>query len=82
MPFNQAVVPTPLLTAAQATVGAPVVYQGHSAYDFEVTNAGLAGLVVGTTYTITEVFTSIGDPMISLQGVKGSFDMQMFTLGS
>ena len=80
MPYQQAVVPTPHLSATQATVGSQVVFQAHSAYDFEVTNAQLAGLTQGSKYTIKEVFTSIGDPMIAVQGVIGSWDMQMFTL--
>lgn len=81
MPYQQAVVPQPHLTANQATVGSQVVFQAQSAYDYEITNAELAGLVQGTKYTITEVFTSIGDPMIAVNGIHGnSFDMQMFTL--
>lgn len=80
MPYQQAVVPTPHLTTNQAVVGSQVVYQAQSAYDYEIKNAGLAGLVQGTKYTIARVFTSIGDPMVALTGVIGSWDMQMFTL--
>lgn len=80
MPYQQALVPASHIAVGQATIGATVVYQGQSAYDFEVTNAGVAGLVSGHKYTIADVFTSIGDPTVALTGVAGSWDMQMFTL--
>lgn len=64
------------------TAGTTVTFTGVSAYDAEIRNAQLAGLVVGTTYTVAGVFTGIGNAAISLTGVKGSFDAQMFNVGA
>lgn len=79
MPYQEGLAPAVHMNALAAVAGDIVVYQGHSAYDFEVTAASTEGLVVGTKYTISEVFKSVGDPMIGLSGQFGTFDYQMFT---
>jgi hypothetical protein len=93
--FPETTIATPHLTPAQAVSGASVVFTGNSPYDFEQAAALAAGLVVGTTYTIDQAYTSVGNPTISLREkntipTDGSgaavkrpvFDMYMFTLAA
>lgn len=91
--FPETTIATPHLTPAQAVPGASVVFTGNSPYDFEQAAAVAAGLVVGNTYTIDSVYTSVGNPTISLREMntiptdstgaavkRPVFDMYMFTI--
>lgn len=102
--FPQTLIATPHLTPTQATTGAAVVFQGTTPYDFEgvalpmnyePSAAEMANLVVGNTYHVEFVYTSVGNPAISLVETtviptdasggaikRPVFDMFMFTLGA
>lgn len=87
MPQQQHLVTQPhasvgAITAGAGTSGTAVVFTGAGTYDYEVQLAQLAGLVAGTTYHVTRVYTGFGNPMIEVNGIQGSFGIDMFDVGS
>lgn len=87
MPQQQQIINLPhasisAITAGTGTNGTAVVFTGQGAYDYEVELAVLAGLVIGNTYNVTNVFSGVGNPTVSLNGIKGSFDVNLFDVGA